>query len=307
MMSVRRWSGRLKAFTLIELLVVIAIIAILIALLVPAVQKVREAAARTQCTNNTKQIGLATHGYNDTYKALPAAFGQLGGPATAGTYSWHFYILPFIEQQPLWNNCGTSSSTQAGTVVSVFNCPSDPTNQNYLWNGWGVSNYAFNIGVFLPNITTTNQYSNKAKGNLVTAMPDGTSNTVILAERYSYCSPGTTTYSAPVWAAQIWNSGPNNIGNGAISAFGWGNAPNTTSGYATGNLYPNYYSGTLTFQVAPAAASCSYNVTQGGHTGTMICGLGDGSARGVAPSVSLTTWTYACTPNDGNPLGSDWN
>jgi prepilin-type N-terminal cleavage/methylation domain-containing protein len=305
MLLLRLWRGRLKAFTLIELLVVIAIIAILIALLVPAVQKVREAAARTQCTNNTKQIGLATHGYNDTYKSLPPAYGQISNLGQ-GWYSFHYYILPFIEQTPLFNNCGTNSANQAGTVVSVFNCPSDPTNQNYLWNGWGVANYADNLGVFTPN-AVNGIYQNKARGNLVTAMPDGTSNTVILAERYSYCNPSSGGHTDPVWAANP-GSGSSPNGGWAVAAFGWTNSPYTSTGYyGAGGYYPAYTNGTLVFQTAPAASACNWYVTQSGHTGTMICGLGDGSARGVAPSVSTTTWTYACTPNDGNPLGTDWN
>src|SRR5207253_2786415 len=140
------WRARLRGFTLIELLVVIAIIAILIALLVPAVQKVREAAARTQCLNNLKQIGLATHSFNDTYKKLPPAwspdagggtfgsnassFGPYNNPSKTGTI--FFFILPYIEQAPLYNispNAQTTA-TQYAAIVPIYICPSDPTVAN---------------------------------------------------------------------------------------------------------------------------------------------------------------------------------
>src|SRR5262245_3520507 len=103
---------RRAAFTLIELLVVIAIIAILIALLVPAVQKVREAAARSQCQNNLKQLGLAMHSFHDTFKKFPRNYLQVGGNAWEAL-SANALILPFIEQTPLFNQ-GKANLTNWG-------------------------------------------------------------------------------------------------------------------------------------------------------------------------------------------------
>src|SRR5437660_7511105 len=134
---------RKRAFTLIELLVVIAIIAILIGLLVPAVQKVREAAARAQCSNNLKQIGLGMHMYQDTYKKLPT--GWVTSPAAQPNpgWSWSLIILPYIEQAPLFNTIGANLTTPGGppgatalmqTPVPIYQCPSDkgsPLNPNF--------------------------------------------------------------------------------------------------------------------------------------------------------------------------------
>src|SRR5690242_19355126 len=133
----KRWRG----FTLIELLVVIAIIAILIGLLLPAVQKVRDAAARTQCTNNIKQLGLAVHNYNDTFSRVPTMWAAPNG----GNASLHYLLLPFIEQTGTYNACGGFAQNQAGTQVKPYICPGDPTEQNYLFNGWAAVNYAGNV------------------------------------------------------------------------------------------------------------------------------------------------------------------
>jgi prepilin-type N-terminal cleavage/methylation domain-containing protein len=147
--SIARPSKTRRGFTLIELLVVIAIIAILIALLLPAVQQAREAARRTQCKNNLKQIGLALHNYHDVFNAFPPAYvtKQMCSPAAAwpacntgevSMYSWGAFILPYIDQAPLFNtlnvgnvwletniaNATTRAALQMG--MPAFVCASDP-------------------------------------------------------------------------------------------------------------------------------------------------------------------------------------
>src|SRR5262245_47469332 len=123
-------ARRRHGFTLIELLVVIAIIAILIALLVPAVQKVREAAARTQCGNNMKQIALGTHSFHDVWKALPPGVTRSGGNPRINEYwSWMALILPYVEQTPLFN---TADNWQKQNVAAYTNGTAP-----YFWWPWG--------------------------------------------------------------------------------------------------------------------------------------------------------------------------
>lgn len=132
-----------RGFTLIELLVVIAIIAVLIGLLLPAVQKVREAASKAKCQNQLKQLGLAMHHFENTYKQFPPGLGATGDKKKppAGDYffrtlplnlrfcSWHTHLLPYIEQEDMFNNTHPRAVAMAylpGKKVVLFNCPSDP-------------------------------------------------------------------------------------------------------------------------------------------------------------------------------------
>jgi prepilin-type N-terminal cleavage/methylation domain-containing protein len=223
----RRLSG---GFTLIELLVVIAIIGVLVGLLLPAVQKVREAANRIKCTNSVKQFALATHLYTDMTHSIPQLWYQtIANPRETG--SLFFYLLPYIEQQNIYDLAGAgqiggvkrASNIVNNKVIDIYICPSDPTNpsnlddagvsyvpdysgtltRNPITNELAVTgmSYAANILVFDPNplADVTNDSTAPTRpstfSTMALAMPDGTSNTVCFAHRYKVCSStlfGTT-------------------------------------------------------------------------------------------------------------------
>jgi prepilin-type N-terminal cleavage/methylation domain-containing protein len=226
-MSGNRFNLRTRAFTLIELLVVIAIIAILIGLLVPAVQKVREAAARTQSLNNLKQIGVAIHACHDTYKKLPTtrscfprtpANGEGWGitsqkPSIMGTM--HYFLTPFIEQQAVyqqtygdsWRDSGNGG--RADTVISVYISPLDPSQEgsgkSSDWGNRGQTSYAANWHAFGGGWGEDWQIAGKAR--IPASFPDGTSNVIGFVERYAKCGiPGATAgnWNTYQYASRIW-------------------------------------------------------------------------------------------------------
>jgi prepilin-type N-terminal cleavage/methylation domain-containing protein len=331
-----RVPARPRAFTLIELLVVIAIIGILIGLLLPAVQKIREAANRMKCANNLKQIGLASHNYNDTYGELPGAWIH----ATAGQYAWPnrqdatiwFDILPFVEQDNL-QKLGTNANPivasggwaeqspryeVAPNKVKTYICASDgtsPTGEDTrtaslypLIGGSGqyaTISYAANVNVYDPS----------GPGTVVTAMPDGASNTVMVGHRHRWCDAsviwggagqGTNSNWAltPRHAWNHWNMAVFGMGAYRTRKGGANPSPRNINGVVAANM--DVRSGTLPFQIAPARGYCNPQVTSAPHSGAMPVGLGDGSVRNVSIRVSVTTWERACLPDDGNPVGNDW-
>jgi prepilin-type N-terminal cleavage/methylation domain-containing protein/prepilin-type processing-associated H-X9-DG protein len=238
--GVRRSIG----FTLIELLVVIAIIAILIGLLLPAVQKVREAAARAKCQNNLKQIVLAAHNCHDTFQRFPPMAGTFGGAYYGPMF---FHLLPFVEQKTVWDSAtwldyngavGQASPNASSTInigfiwptwdsvnkgnntwlrqtrISTYQCPSDNTLGNGLDWTPGDSSYAANFQVFgnRAKPTSNNPVDWDGKATMPATFQDGTANTVAYAEKLSRCdglgSPRGTWWMRGVYhGQQLFNGG----------------------------------------------------------------------------------------------------
>ncbi len=193
---------RIRGFTLIELLVVIAIIAILVALLLPAVQQAREAARRTQCRNNLKQLGIALHNYHDTHGMFPSngvagTTEAVGGRYNQSWLSWSglAMLLPYIEQSNVYNridwnyrwdnnNGGTVNNTMARTRIPAFLCPSDPGSGATYTANMGPTSYGMSAGPASNWSMRTNNpgFSTLYKGSKIRDITDGTSNTISMSE-----------------------------------------------------------------------------------------------------------------------------
>jgi len=315
----RRHAAR--GFTLIELLVVIAIIAILIGLLLPAVQKVREAAARVRCANNLKQLGLALHNCNDTYGKLPPLVGTFPG-TTGNAETLHFWILPFIEQTNLYNSALTTTAgvydptspqgtypAAASASIKTYICPSDPSIQanGYTPNGtqaasWGgvppgPASYGANAQVFAGNVSATAAPGNGGLSGLASiprTFQDGTSNTIVFAEKYGDCGGNSGSGTNSNNGGSLWYR------NNFTSTFG----PYFNARPEAVPMPKN------TFQVQPLPYNditrCLFYLPSTGHTAAMQVGLGDGSVRSVSKGVSPATFWAASTPAGGDMLGNDW-
>jgi prepilin-type N-terminal cleavage/methylation domain-containing protein/prepilin-type processing-associated H-X9-DG protein len=185
---------RRAAFTLIELLVVIAIIAVLIGLLLPAVQKVREAAARAKCENNLKQLGLAMHNYHNANNYFPPAFSK--APAGGSNWGWSVWVLPYVEQDNLFNQLNPSTNNLAVEALttqplSVYVCPSDPAPLLHVYySGYARSDYV-----------VSEQVSDGGSMISILSVTDGTSNTLMIGERDMHNQAGA------IWPGRDTTSG----------------------------------------------------------------------------------------------------
>jgi prepilin-type N-terminal cleavage/methylation domain-containing protein/prepilin-type processing-associated H-X9-DG protein len=308
-------SRRKLGFTLIELLVVIAIIAILIGLLLPAVQKVREAAARMKCQNNLKQLSIAMHNFHDTRSTLPpgSTYHESGG--------WQLTILPFIEQQPLYalfQGLGATSpgvynapnvANVTGRQLTLCTCPSDtvalPGGGTY--HGCSYQNYAVNFGNTAVSdssstgaMTTLTSYNGITfggapfrfnNGQKLTDITDGTSNTLMMAEVIQGQGQDVRGFT--------W----------------WGDAEGFETSLRPNDSNPDLVTHTYCNSNPPnPPANCPGTTANGGavrafaarsrHTGGVNVALCDGSCRFVTNSIDATTWLYLGTSQGGEVLGN---
>jgi len=342
--TVLRHHFKRRGFTLIELLVVIAIIAILIALLVPAVQKVREAAARTTCTNNLKQIGLGCHNFESTFKRLPPLYGGAeapgGVPIVSKAASSKFprifgsttvFILPYIEQDNLYKSMAAGSpsdyvpttATAQNKVVPTYVCPADPSMNDGIQatSTKGGSSYAANAQVFAPTSTEAANAANTMvvattvgwcdRGAAIARIQDGSSNTILFMHVYAVCATGGSAWGET-------NGDLKQPAPGIATSYPWqrsgtnGMTQTTNSTVVGSGASPSAAGGTFNNLPNPYGTAWSgtigcnpYNPSTP-HSSAMMVVLGDASVRSCVPSMDFKTWNQACLPNDGLPMPSDW-
>lgn len=329
--------ARYRAFTLIELLVVIAIIAILIALLLPAVQQAREAARRTQCKNNLKNISLGLHNYHDVYLTFPQGQSR-NGPGRGASHccggNWRVMILPQIDQAPAFNQVDFSGAYSfggstnyaryaagaeifAGLVVPAFVCPSSPleTNDTSVINNpqRGQTHHYVGISGSLgvergPDRAT--DYGGLVRGNGLLGISrnarirdavDGTSNTIIIAEQSAEVNIDGTQINVTSNYYGGWSGQAGGQSTDRVGRPHWG-AGTTCLRYPINHGFGKQ--SVPRGSIPGADRSWDFNtIINSYHTGGIQVGLGDGSVRFISENLDYGTLQRLCSMNDGDPLG----
>jgi prepilin-type N-terminal cleavage/methylation domain-containing protein/prepilin-type processing-associated H-X9-DG protein len=306
---------RRSGFTLIELLVVIAIIATLIGLLMPAVQKVREAASRIQCQNNLKQIGLALHHHHDTAGHFPAGRDPWPKP-----FSAQAHLLPFVEQDNLQNLVDFNQPTSTGVnlaaaavPVKLFVCPADPGNGRVLGSVYAGNNYVGNVGTGINagdyvtgnGVFLLNSYVKFAD------ITDGTSNTAAFSELLlGYGGSGNGPSDPRRQFIQLPGSTlttPANCAATASAPWSGNRGDRWINGGYLSTLYNHYaLPNPPIFDCINAANNYGLAAARSGHSGGVNLMLCDGSVRFVSNSISLPTWQALATRSGGDIPGPDF-